>query len=247
MDKQKRNRIFWAFMVLMFIALGLMLNSMLRRTAHITLPAESGMEDTDPHGSSTGNGMLTVVEIAPDTVQAAIATLSRPQSYQRTVTVEQIWSGGSGKTDLTVAVSNGWTRIDHTLSNGDVRHTLTNGEMTHIWYNKETKVFTGAAGEISADNEQMIPTYEEILNLPTDTITVADYRDYADMDCIYVETAENAQGYAMRYWVSVDSGLLVAAERMTGGTCVYRMNALTLDATAPLAAGFKLPDGTSVF
>ena len=188
-----------------------------------------------------------MVEIAPETVQAAIATLSRPQSYQRTVSVEQIWSGGSKKTDLTTVVSNGWTRVDQSLPNGDVRHTLTNGETTHIWYNEEMKVFTGAAGEISADNEQMIPTYEEILSLPVDTITAADYRDYADMDCIYVETAENAQGYALRYWVSVESGLLAAAERMTGETCVYRMTASMPDSAAPAAAAFKLPDGTSVF
>lgn len=247
MDKQKRNRILWIFMVLMFIALGLMLNNMLHRTAHITLPAETGTEDPNTQGSSTNNGMLTVVEITPETVQAAIATLSRPQNYQRTVTVEQIWSSGSAKSDLNVAVCEGWTRIDRTLPNGEARHTLTDGDTTYIWYNEETKFYTGAAGEISADNEQMIPTYENILDLPADTIVTADYREYFGINCIYVETAENPQGYALRCWVSVDSGLLVAAERISGEACVYRMTALTLDTTTPLDTQFRLPDGTMVF
>ena len=60
------------------------------------------------------------------------------------------------------------------------------------------------------------------------------------------ETAEDAWGYAQRYWVSVDTGLLVVAERLQKGETVYRMAALEADQTAPPAETFTLPDGTDL-
>ena len=72
---------------------------------------------------------------------------------------------------------------------------------------------------------------------------MADYRAISGVNCIYVETAENADGYVERYWVGVDTGLLMAAERLVDEEPVYRMAALTVDMTAPTAADFTLPDG----
>lgn len=246
MDKKKLNRILWAFMALMFLSVGLMMMSNLRRTTHITLPTEDVAINPDTQGPTSSEDALNVVEIVPQTVQAAVATLSRSESYRRTVTVEQIWSGGSAKTDLNVSVSGNWTRIDQTLADGQVRHSLTDGDVTYIWYNEEKNYFSGAAGEISADQEQMIPTYEDILDLPQDSIVAADYENYSDVYCIFVETSPNPQGYVMRYWISVDSGLLVAAERNVEDTCVYRMTALTLDTATPADTDFQLPNGHSV-
>ena len=173
-----------------------------------------------------------------------MATLSRPLEYRRTVTVEQLWTGGSGTYETAVAVSGGWTRTDRTLAGGRVRHVLTDGEVTHIWYDGGTEVYTAPAGGISADNEQNIPTYEEILDLPPEAIAVADYRVISGVNCIYVETAEDGEGFVLRYWVSVDTGLLAVSERLLEGEPVYRMAALTLDQASPIAADFTLPDGT---
>ena len=64
------------------------------------------------------------------------------------------------------------------------------------------------------------------------------------MSCIYTETAENERGYSLRYWVSVDTGLLAAAEKLDRGELIYTMTALTLDAEEPTDADFTLPDGT---
>lgn len=246
MDKQKLNRILWGFMALMFLAVGLMLMSNLRRIPHISLPSEDVSEDHDTQGPTSSENALNVIEIRPTTVQAAVATLSRPETYRRTITVEQIWSTGSAETKLNVSVSGKLTKIVQTLADGQIRHTLTDGEFTYIWYNEDKNYFSGPAGDISADQEQMIPTYEDILNLPQDSITVADYENYSDIYCIFVETAPNMQGYTMRYWISVDSGLLVAAERIFEDECVYRMTALTLDAAVPIETDFQLPDGKAL-
>lgn len=242
--KRTQKLVTWGIVILVVLVVLLMLMSNLRRSTRVVLPDTSTTaEDSElpPDG-----GELTVVEVTPETVQAAIATLHRPEAYSRSVTVEYLWNGGSNSTEMSVFVSGGWTRTDRTLANGQVRHTVTNGESTYIWYNSETEVFSGPAGTISPDMEQAIPTYEDVLALQPERIAQADYRMVSDVRCIYVETAEDDWGYTQRYWVSVDTGLLVVAERLQDGETVYRMAALAVDQTAPDEKLFTLPDGTEL-
>lgn len=244
MDKQGLKRITWGFVTLTVLAVTLMLVGSLRRTTHITMPASGQASDQAEESGDLSGDLPTVVAVTPETVQAAIETLDRPEQYSRTVTVEQFWSGGSGIYETAVTVSGDWTRTDRTLPDGRVRHAVTNGETTYIWYNEENAVYTAPAGGVSADHEQTIPTYEDILDLPISEITTADYRTVSDVNCIYVETGETVEGYALRYWVSVDTGLLVAAEKLLWGETIYRMGSLSVDQTPPSAANFTLPDGT---
>lgn len=244
MEKRNLRWITWGVIVLTVLTVVLMLSGTLHRTSHITLPApDTFTEQTEEDPAAAGDA-LTVVEVTPATVQSAIETLARPEQYSRTITIEQFWSGGSGTYELLTAVSGFWTRTDRTMPDGRVRHTITGNGMTYVWYNSEENVYTAPAGEITADNEQSIPTYEDILDLPVEAIITADYRVISDLNCIYVETAENPEGYALRYWVSVDTGLLVASEKLLDGSPIYRMGAPTVDQTAPAASEFTLPDGT---
>ena len=243
MDKRNRNRITWGFVILTVLIVTVMLLNTLHRSGHITLPEPGAGADQNQEGSGVDDDALSVVEITPQTVQTAIATLARPESYRRTVTVQQFWTGGSGSYDTAVAVYGPWTRTDRTMPDGQVRHTITGTDTVYIWYNNETEYFTGAAGSISPDNEQSIPTYEEILQLPTEAITAADYQTVSDVACIYTQ-AETDGGYTLRYWVSVDSGLLVAAEKILQEETVYYMEALSVDLTEQTPEQFTLPDGT---
>ena len=52
------------------------------------------------------------------------------------------------------------------------------------------------------------------------------------------------EGYTQRYWVSVETGLLVASERLLEGETIYRMASLTADLSTPSTDRFILPDGT---
>ena len=243
MDKRRLKFITWGFVLLTAVIVALMLMSNLRRSSRVELPDT----ENDAQGSEnvpTEGSALTVVEVRPETVQAAIETLHRPQAYRRSVTVEYLWNSDSGTAEMTTAVLNGWTRVDRTLADGQTRHVITDGTVSYIWYNEESDFHTGASADISADAEQAIPTYEEILALPPETITQADYSTVSDVRCIYVETAEDEWGYTQRYWVSVDTGLLVVAERLYDGEPVYRMAALTVDQSIPSTYDFTLPDGT---
>ncbi len=203
--KRTQKLVTWGIVILVVLVVLLMLVSNLRRSSRVVLP------DTNTSAEGGGDlpaegGALTVVEVTPETVQAAIETLHRPEAYSRTVTVEYLWTGGSGTIELSTAVSAPWTRVDRTLPDGQVRHSITDGETTFIWYNGESEVYTGPAGAISADAEETIPTYEDVLALSPERIVQADYRVVSDVRCIYAETAEDAWGYAQRacwWWRNV--------------------------------------------
>lgn len=245
MDKRKLNWITLAVLAVAAVLVALMLGGSLNRTAHITLPPSDPPRDPSA-GDAGPSSHVTVVEITPETVQAAIASLSRPESYGRSMTVEYLWEGGGGAHELYTIVRGPWTRVDRGLPDGSTRISLTNGEETYIWYgyDQDAEVTVLPAGEFSADVEQSIPTYEDILDLPVESILLADYRPLDALTCIYVETAADEAGYSTRYWVSVENGLLVQAERLLGENAVYRMTSLYVDQTEYDASRFTLPDGT---
>ena len=243
MDKRRMNHITVGFIVVMALVIAVMFGNNLRRPPHVVLPDTTGTEDqTDQEG--TDGGTLALVEVTPETVQTAIAMLHRPQQYRRTITIEQFWDGGSGTYEVSVLVYGSWTRTDRTLPDDRTRHTITDGATTYVWYDGDAAAYSAPAGGISADNEQTIPTYEDVLELPAEAIAQADYRTISDVNCIYVETEELADGSVLRYWISVDTGLLAASERTADGETVYRMGSLDADLSAPAAADLTLPDGT---
>ena len=91
------------------------------------------------------------------------------------------------------------------------------------------------------------PTLSELsaeTGLEPEDIAAADYRSVSGVNCIYVETVQDSEGYSQRYWVSVETGLLVASERLLEGETIYRMASLTADLSTPSADRFILPDGT---
>lgn len=216
-----------------------------RRTAYITLPDSIGLTGGGGRDGSGGFAEVRPLDVTPETVQAVIETLSRATRYRREVTVRRTWSGGDADTALWVTVSGPWTRVDRTLYGGGIRHAVTNGAVTYLWNNDGPECMRVPAGAVSADNEQLIPTYEDVLRLPKERIALADYhRIESGIDCVYVETTQE-ENRSERYWISVSTGLLVAAEILLDGNSVYWMEAG--EPEAPEADAFMLPDGTVLF
>ncbi len=240
--RKKNMPAFVSVTVLTLLIVILLGANSIRRTAHIHLPDEDVLQESES-GEADGSA-INQLSVTPDTVQQVIATLARPESYARTVTVEQIWSGGSGTFTSSVYSLYGWTRTDMQMADGSLRHSITDGETSYIWYGSEKEFYTGSAGEFSSDTEQVIPTYEDVLALPPEQILKAGYRSYADTECIYVET-QLSGGITLCHWVDVHSGLLAAAEKYEDETLVYRMMA-TAGIDTLLEEQFVLPDGTSV-
>lgn len=208
-------------------------------TATITLPSYSPTESAKPEQSGESGGVR--VEVTPTTVQSVIAAMSRLESYSRVVTVTL---EGASSTAL-VWEDNGWNRCDLTLPTGLTVHTIVGDGTVYRWNNEEEETFTWPAGERSVDVDgQRIPTYEDVLALDTDSITAAGYENKNGFPCVYVEVAVPELAQVERYWVSSDTGLLMAAETEANGVVVYSMVAAAAEIPAPAWASFRLPDGT---
>lgn len=238
MHRRKNNSVLlFVFALALLIIVVLFLNSV-RRTAHISIDAGEEGGDSLPQ-TDVAPGQIAVT---PETVQRVIETLSRPESYQRTVTVRYFWQeGGSGSVESTVSCLAPYTRIDTRLPDGLIRHCITDGKTSYLWYGTERKVREAVSDEISADDEQMIPTYEDVLEYDAEDITEAGYIVHNGVNCIFVRV-KVSQERTLCYYVSVDSGLLTASEQYEDEVLVYEMSAEE-SAVPATANNFTLPDG----
>lgn len=204
---------------------------------------DGDVSEPDPFGD------MVLVEVTPDTVQEVITELERYASYSRTITVEYL-SGDTvaGTLTASVLVDGGWTRADVTEQNGRREHTIVGGGIRWLWYDNEKKYIETAASEAAADLIQRIPTYEDVLEADRARITAASYELRGGLPCIYVEVHEPELDYLERFWVSVESGLLVSSETVREGTVVYRMSSYQVESPLSEAeSGFTLPDGTVLY
>ena len=214
-------------------------------TPSVVLPSISiGGEAASSSGTHTDNGHYQSVTVTPKTVQNVIATLARADSYYLELSVETFWAGGSSTVPVQTWVDNGWSHIRRTLPSGAVRHDLLGEGTLYYWYESAQQYIKAPAEEYSADLAQRIPTYETVLELEETSISAAEQRVLDDILCIYTEAAA-ADGSTERYWVSIDTGLLLCAEREQDGQLVYRMTVRSpVTAPCPPSAAFSLPDGT---
>ena len=212
------------------------------RSGNIVLPNLDSQQVSDQLRPE--DERLELVEIRTDTVQAAVDSMERLQAYTMTVKVETLWSDGSSETELTSYVRDRFTRVDVAQRDGSIRRTVTDGENTYIWYD-DASYTVYASGSISADQELRVPTYEDLVEMPTESIVAATYQELKGLYCIYAEV-NLGEGYLGRYWVDVETGLLIAAQRLHEGEPVYQMTVQSLDTATPDSQLFRLPDGTEL-
>ena len=245
MNKKRSAYLVLGFSALLAVVLLLLAWSGHRQAGGIVLPESQG--DSAGVGDESGESRLNTVTITPETVRPAISTLFRPASYSRSQTVETFWSGGSGQSLSQIYVSGGKTRLDTQQADGSIRHTLleSDGENTvaGVWYDDEKDWVLLHSSSLTADLAGRMLTYETVRDLPVESIAAADYREKDGSNCVYVETVENGAGYVDRYWVSVDNGLLYAAERLRDGEVIYRFSSGAPEIAAQEESLFLLPDG----
>ncbi len=248
MESKKRLAIAAAVILLivgaMFTSFGRGLFAL--NTPQVVLP-DPGSAAGNPSDSSApaGSGYQRV-EVTPQTVQEVIATLARPDSYCRELTVETFWGeDGASSSPVQVWVDGGWSHSRQVLPSGVVRHDLTGEDTLYYWYEGSPAYETAPAG--SQDLAQRLPTYETVLELPAGDIRSAGYDASDGLPCILVEVALDAPERLERYWIGVDSGLLVRAETEQEGRVVYRVTASgELQSPCPAGLWFQLPNGTAL-
>jgi hypothetical protein len=230
-----------------FLAFGL---TFFKKEPTLTLPNITSTEATGTTDTeSSSDSSITQVAVTPETVQNVIATLTRPTSYFRTMTLTYQSGGNSYVSTAHTWTVSGWTKVDLTVPNKYVKHTIVGNQAFYLWYDQDKtyrKIALSSEDE-ERDATQHIPTYEDIQKLEKSKITDAGYEVKAGGDgiyhCIYV--AENTSlGYQEHYWVSVDNGLLIAYEALKDGAVIYQMTSDSIGTPAGSDTDFSLPDGT---
>ena len=248
---EPKNRLAIAIAVIVLIV-GAMFTSFGRslfalNTPSIHLPSlGDGSQGGDASQDHAGSGQYQRVEVTPATVQSVIATLERSDSYYRELTVETLWGDGSSAIQVQVWADGEWTHSRKVLPSGSIRHDLIGEGTLYYWYEGSQTYRSAPADSLSSDLAQRLPTYETVLELETEHITDAGYETRGDLPCVFVEVTLEEEDVVERYWIGVDSGLLVSAETDHNGQTVYRMTAYSPVTTpCPSNASFQLPDGTT--
>lgn len=244
---EQKNRLFIVVAIVLLI-IGAMFTSFGRvlfaaNTPKVVLPSSSaGSGDLSPAGPEGPNYQR--IEVTPQTVVGVVATLARPTSYYRELTVETFWTGGSSSTQVQVWADGGWSHSVQALPSGVVRHDLTGEDTLYYWYEGSQQYKSTPADKKSSDLAQHIPTYETVLELDANEITAAGYEARGDLPCIFIEVQRSRSRQLQRFWVSVDEGLLVSAEVEEDSQLVYRMTAYSpVQSPCPSDSSFVLPDG----
>ena len=190
---------------------------------------------------------LVQVEVNPQTVQSVIATLYRPESYSRSIRISTYWDGGSSTSLIRVWVKNGLMRMN-VLGAGEEKNILMQEDTITLWYGNDARqAFTYRGDDPHlADSLMRIPTYEDLLSLDPAAIREAGCTTTEKGKWQILVVAEDQDfGYLDTYYISLDTGLLEAAEQWDGDKRIYSMTAGEADLSAPDDQLFLLPGSES--
>ncbi|SBW05155.1 conserved exported hypothetical protein [uncultured Eubacteriales bacterium] len=224
------------------------LNLFMPGTPDVYLPDVTDSAGEDPGPGGTGDPDRYVrVDVTPETVQDVIRTMVplQPKSFHRTVKVQTALGDGTmGTTTNNVWEDFGWTMVESVWPSGVTEHTIVGDGKVYRWFSGDWTYKEWDGEDRDANMAQRIPTYEDVLDLDKKLITATGYEDRDGLPCVYVEVGENELGNRERYWVSVESGLLVAAETRKGEETILLMSSGTVESPVQQGKSFALPDGT---
>ncbi len=208
-------------------------------TPPVVLPTPA-ISDSSSEESTLPDDDDPVISITPDTVQAAIRTLTKADSYSRILSVSNYWSGGSSQQQINVWVQGESARftIDALPA---AKNVLISGSELWIWYSDSTDIYHGSAHGNDADEYQSLISYERLLDMDKSLITEAGYEMYQEENCIYALYKDGSFDYTTKFWVSVNTGLLMGCETYDGEELIYSLTSSVPDISTPDESIFKLP------
>lgn len=245
MDRGHRNLLAVLVAVVMAVALFSAFSiTLFHKTPAVVLPSLEPLPSDVPL-DPVDSGDYRRVEVTTDTVQQVVATLERPDSYSRTITIETLGANDTfGTSSAAVTVDAGWTQSVMTLPDQRVVHSIVGQDKRYVWYGGQRRWGEYSAQDRSADLAQRLPTYEDVLAADKEDIVTAQYVLSGSLPCIYIAVVQEELGYVESYWISVDTGLLVRSESSKDGQVFYRMSGYTVETPAAPGQTFSLPDGT---
>ena len=185
---------------------------------------------------------LEIIAVTPDTVQTVLRTLSRADSYSRTLTVQRFWSSGSSVSTIDI-----WARGElHRIAirsggRNRVKNILLSGSEKWIWYSDSLHAFSSAAAEAEADRWETLYTYERIETLEPQSIFSADFVEFNGENCIFVHFQDSVLPYESLCYISCDTGLLMGEDMYDGNSLIYSMRSTLPDISTPEMEVFQPP------
>ena len=187
------------------------------------------------------NRLIIAIAVTLLIVAAMFTSFGRSLFSMRTEHIQLPEPGASSSSQ----VDGGWSHTRQVLPSGLIRHDLISEDTVYYWYEGSSDYLTAPAEGGSADLAQHIPTYETVLDADPEQITGTGYDDSrGGIPCIYVEVSAPGGERVDRYWISVESGLLISSETLEGEELLYRMTAYSPIQSCPSGTTFQLPDGT---
>jgi len=228
----------------------ILLSSYLNRESEEVALPETPVETERPNGNGTDT--LDRVVVNRDTIQDVISSFVRPDTYSRDVLIESFWEGGQAVYQIRASVMGGMTSLRTQPPIGIEKRIIVTEDTLFIWYIGDRYPFVGDVGSAgdesrTADEWQMLITYEDILRLDKSDIIDAGYTQYDGVDCIYAVYLSPLLGNKRTYYVSLDLGLVIAAEEYDkNGAHIYSMRANDCLVGEVDPDAFLLPDGTDL-
>lgn len=192
----------------------------------------------------------SLLQITKSNVKDVIQTMSRPANYSFDSKVQFFDGEKEYSPDLMKSyVMDSHVKTEHVNSSGKIiKNVITDDSRVFIWGGNNAYYYKGARGDISADDNLMSLTYEDIGGYPDSAITGAGYEEKDGVYCVFVEfTQEISKGveYTNRFWVSAEYGLLIRAETQKQGKMIYLMTVSNINTKFNDESIFLLPDGKS--
>lgn len=256
------KRLFIAFSITMILLVAIF-TSIARSLISISSPPiilpSLASPSTDDSHQQAENSSLYRIEVTPTTLHNVILALQKNTSYSRSINTTLYGQDNALTTTTQIWYQDGLTHVSKTLPTGLIRHDMIlnpehlpensplaqESPFSYYWYQDSQTYLSQPLTSYANDLAQHIPTYETILNLNIDAIQQANYQIKEGFPSIFIEATPPPLYYTERFWVSTETGLLLAAETYEGDKLIYSMTGYT-PITSPLPAGthFSLPDGT---
>ena len=207
-------------------------------TPAVLLPTAAPTEDVNPGEAAVSD---TALAVTPATVQTVLATLKRVESYSRTLTVRDFYSGGSRSRSIAVYASPEALRLDISADGSPKEHVLLQNGSRWLWYDGAEGVYTGPAADTDADAYQTILTYEDVLDARAEDILDAGYTEFSGTYCIFVRWRFGTLGYESECYIDLATGLLLGERCYDGSVLIYSMDSSAPELASPDEALFAAP------
>ncbi len=247
MKKNKMTVLFVTITVVISLGIffGLLWNSFFKKAPSnlIVLPSDDAETIAD-----NNLALLSKVEISKTNFQQVIASMSRPANVTYLVSSTITYDSNTASTYQTqVWNKDGYSKMMQTNTKSNtIRYSVTGENKYFTWAEgSNTLLYAGPLGDFTADDMQLIPTYESLALIdPNDVMDVETWIN-EDQNCIFIRTLEPTLDYINEYKISMENGLLTSFETMKRDqTKVFEMQLTSVNIGTVDDTMFVLPDGT---